>query len=122
MHNQDENKKDRSCYQGVFCKKGVSKNFAKFKRKHLSQSLPTLFKARLWHRCFSVNFTKIFKNTFFIEQLRWPGGCFWKDSISNYKIITLHINLSQALGIFVMASTCISYEYILPSKIVYRET
>ena len=50
----------------VFCKKGVLKNFAKFTGKYLCHSLVfnkvaglrpvTLFKKRLWHRCFPVNF------------------------------------------------------------------
>ena len=35
----------------VFCKKGVLRNFVKFKRKHLYQSL-----LWLWHMCFLVNF------------------------------------------------------------------
>ena len=49
-------------------KKGVLKNFAKFTGKHLCSSLflnkvaglrpVTLFKKRLWHRCFPVNFAK----------------------------------------------------------------
>ena len=59
-------------------KKGVFRNFAKFTGKHLYQSLffnkvaglspATLFKKRLWHRCFSMNF-EISKNIFFIEHL-----------------------------------------------------
>ena len=50
--------------------KGVIKNFAKFTEKHLCQSF--FFKkvaAALRHRCFSVNFAKNFKITFFAEQL-----------------------------------------------------
>ena len=31
----------------------------------------TLFKNRLWHRCFSVNFAKFLKTAFFKEHLRW---------------------------------------------------
>ena len=48
----------------VFCKKGVLRNFAKFKGKHLCQRLffnkvaglrpATLLKKRLWHRYFHV--------------------------------------------------------------------
>ena len=60
-------------------RKGVLKNFAKFTRKHLYQSLffnevtglksATLLKKRLWHKCFAVNFAKFprtpfLKNTF----------------------------------------------------------
>ena len=52
----------------VFRKKSALKNFAKFTRKLLWQSVffnkvaglrtATLFKQRVWHNCFSVNFAK----------------------------------------------------------------
>ena len=55
--------------------------FAKFKGKHLCQSLffnkvaglrpTTLFKNRLWHRCFPVNFGKFLRTPIFIEHLWW---------------------------------------------------
>ena len=58
-------------------KKGVPQNFAKFTGKHLCQSLffnwvagIKLMAQRLWHRCFPMNFFKVFKNTFFTEHLR----------------------------------------------------
>ena len=31
----------------------------------------TLFKKRLWHRCFPVNFAKVLGAQFFTEKLRW---------------------------------------------------
>ena len=58
-----------------------SQNFAKFTGKHLRQSLflnkaaglrpATLFKERLRHRCFPVNFAKVLRTLIFIEHLRW---------------------------------------------------
>ena len=55
-------------------KKGVLRNFTKFTGKYMCQSLffnkvaglgpVTLFKKRLWHRCFSVNFAKFLRITF----------------------------------------------------------
>ena len=55
-------------------KKGVLTNFTKFTGKYMCQSLffnkvaglgpVTLFKKRLWHRCFSVNFAKFLRTTF----------------------------------------------------------
>ena len=59
----------------MFCEKGVLRNFTKFTRKHLCQSLffnkvagprpATLLKKRLWHRClFSCEFCEISKNNF----------------------------------------------------------
>ena len=58
----------------MFCKKGVLRNFAKFIRKHLFQSLffnkiagmrpATLLKKRLLGQVLSCEFCKISKNTF----------------------------------------------------------
>ena len=68
----------------LFCKKGVLKNFTKFRGKHLCQSLffnkvadlspTTLLKTRLWHRFFPVNFSKFLRAPFF--SLNTSGGCF----------------------------------------------
>ena len=66
----------------MFCKKGVFRNFAKFTRKHLCQSLffnkvaaslkkTTLLKKETWHWYVPVNFVKLLRITFFIEHLRW---------------------------------------------------
>ena len=64
----------------MFCKICVLKNFVKFTGKQLCQSLlfnkvaglrlVTLLKKRLW-QMFSCEFREIFRNTFFIEHLRW---------------------------------------------------
>ena len=50
---------------------GVIRNFAKFKAKHLFQSLffkrlwpATLLKKSLWHRCFPANFAKFLRTLF----------------------------------------------------------
>ena len=65
----------------VFFKKGVLTNFAKFTGKHLCHSFffhkvanlrpATLLKMRLWHRCFTVNFAKFLRTSFFTEHLQW---------------------------------------------------
>ena len=66
----------RSSRPDVFCKTGIFKNFAKFKRKHLCQSLffnkaaglrpAILLKKRLCYiQMFSCEFCEIFKNTYF---------------------------------------------------------
>ena len=70
-----------TCRQEVFCKKGFLRNFVTFTGKHLCQSLffnkdadvkpETLFKKRLWQRCFSVNFAKFLKTPFLTEHLWW---------------------------------------------------
>ena len=64
----------------MFCKICVLKNFVKFTGKQLCQSLlfnkvaglrpVTLLKKRLW-QMFSCEFREVFRNTFFIEHLRW---------------------------------------------------
>ena len=64
----------RSSHQRCSMWKGVLRNFAKFTRKHQCQSLflkkvaglrpATLFKKRLRHKCFSVNFLKFLRTPF----------------------------------------------------------
>ena len=70
----------RSSPPEVFCKKGVLRYMAKFTGKRLCQSLffsglkpATLLKKRLWHRYFSVNFTKYLRTPFLQNT---SGGCF----------------------------------------------
>ena len=61
----------RSSHRRYSVRKGVLRNFAKFTKKHLCQSLFFnnvsgwgLFKKRLWHRCFAVNFAKYLRTPF----------------------------------------------------------
>ena len=58
----------RSSHQRSIVKKGVLRNFVKFTRKRLCQSL--------WHRCFPVNFAK-FLRTPFLQNT--SVGCFWNS-------------------------------------------
>ena len=61
---------DRRCS----VRKGVLRNFAKFRGKHLCQSLvfnkvaglrpATLLKKKLWYRCFPLNFAKFLRTPF----------------------------------------------------------
>ena len=76
--NYRENVKNRSRRSEVFCKKGVLRNFTKSTGKQLCQSLliklqgaSTLFKKRLWHRCFPVIFTKFLRTPFLTEHTWW---------------------------------------------------
>ena len=67
-------KKYKSSHQTCSMKKGVLRNFAKFKGKYLCQSLffdkvaglshAALLKKRPWHRCFPVNFAKFLRTSF----------------------------------------------------------
>ena len=73
----------RSSRPQVFCKKGVLKNFAKFKGKHVCQSLffnkvaglrpkaCNFITKRLWRRCLPRNFVKFLWTPFLIKHLRW---------------------------------------------------
>ena len=71
----------RSICPGLFCKKSVLRNFAKFTGKHLCLNLflnkvvglkpATLLKKRLWRKCFPVNFTKFLRKLLSTEQLWW---------------------------------------------------
>ena len=69
-----------SCME-LFCKKGVLRNFTKFKGKHLYRSLSfnkvagprpaTLLKKETLVQVFSCEFCELCKNTFLIEHLCW---------------------------------------------------
>ena len=79
-----DTKRIRSSRPEVFYQKGLLRNFTKFTGKHQCQSLffnkvegvksATLLKKILWHRCFSVNFTKLLRTLFFLQNT--SGGCF----------------------------------------------
>ena len=64
---------------GVFCQNGVLSNFTKFTGKHLSCSLffnkvavlRPATKKETPKQVFCCEFCQFFKNTFFIEHLRW---------------------------------------------------
>ena len=78
--------KGRSSHQRCSVKIGVLRNLTKFTGQHLCQSLffikvsglgpATLFKKRLWNRCFPVNFVKFLRTPFYIERLWWL--LFWR--------------------------------------------
>ena len=83
--------KYRSSHRRFSIRKGVLRNFAKFRGKYLCQSLlfnkfaglrpGILFKKGLWHRWFPVSFAK-FLNTIFTEYLRATASAsnlFWMN-------------------------------------------
>ena len=88
----------RSSRQGVFCAKGVLKNFGKFTGKHLCQSLffnkvadlrlAALLKRRLWHRCFPVDFANFLRTSISTEHLQ----CLLLKFISNHTKEMLYMN------------------------------
>ena len=73
--------KNRKTSPLVFCKKVVLKNFLKFTRKNLYQSLffnkvaglrpANLLKKRLWNRVFPVNSGEFPRTPFFTVHLWW---------------------------------------------------
>ena len=75
----------RSSHQNCSERRGVLSNFAKFTGKYLCQSLFfnkvkgfSLWKVRLWRRCFHVNFVKFLRTPFL--QNRTPLGEFYSAS------------------------------------------
>ena len=52
-------------------------------------------KKRLWHRCFSVNFCDIFKNTYFTEHLRWL--LLYLKRLPNWKLPVSYIRTIHGL-------------------------
>ena len=69
----------RSSRPGVFCKRGILKNFAKFTGKRLCQRLKK--KKSHWHRCFPLIFAKFLRTQFFQNT---SGGCFWSVNSHNH--------------------------------------
>ena len=59
----------RSSRPGVFCKRGILKNFAKFTGKRLCQRLKK--KKESLAQVFSFDFCEISENTIFSEHLWW---------------------------------------------------
>ena len=105
MHKSDH----RRCSK----EKGVLKNFAKFKGKHLCQSLffskvvdlkpAILLKKRLWHRCFPLNFAKFLRTPTLkniCERLLLVAGWWTTSKLSRRHSLLLtclvYINISAA--------------------------
>ena len=93
----------------MFCK-NVLKNFAKFKVKHLCQSLffnkvaglrsATLLKKTLWHRCFPAHFVK-FTRTPFLQKT--SGGCFW----SRRSMLESYFKIQRLIMVFGHECACV---------------
>ena len=67
---------DRSSRPEMFYRKYFLRNFAKFRGKHLYESLffnkvATLLKRGPWHRSFPVTFARFLRTPFLTEHLRW---------------------------------------------------
>ena len=61
------NTRNKNSRQGVFCKKGVLRDFAKFAEKKTCTRVSFLI--RPWHRCFPVNFPKFLRIPFLTEKV-----------------------------------------------------
>ena len=81
----------------VFCKKV----FLKF---HTA----TLFKKRLWHRCFPVNFVKFLRNRFLKNT---SGGCFCIGNRNNWKV-TQKLNIKKKAQLALWKGAANLFEYL----------
>ena len=100
----------RGSHQRCSVKKGVLRNFAKFKGKHLSQSFffnkvarfrpATLLIKRLWDRCFPMNFAK-FPRTSFLQNTSGRLLLFVEDNwlISSVSFFPVAAATNPFLGI-----------------------
>ena len=105
----------RNSHQRRFVNKSVPKNFTKFTGKQLFRSLffnnvagfrpVTLLKEKLQHRCFPVNFVKLFKNPFSIEHLRATASVH-----STHSSLVESFSLEQLLMILFFANFKIECE------------
>ena len=92
----NKNADNRSSHQRCSIKKGVLRNFAKFLRKRLCQSLffnkvaglraAILLKKRLWHTCFPMNFAK-FQTAPFLQNTSWRLLLMQSNFLSLYSLI-----------------------------------
>ena len=101
-------------HQRCSIKKGGLRNFTKFTGKHLCQSLvgivldmklsfidqpATLFKKRLWHRYFLVNFQKFLRTPF----LQNTSGRLLLSSAYSFFIVFLFLLFFSLLSLFLLA-------------------
>ena len=106
----------------MFCKKGVLRNFAKFTRKHLCESLFLInkvaclslqfyLKKRLWHRCFPVNCANFLRTPFLTEHLWWVFLHFEKYCPLHYIAQRYHQPYFRFITYFLrtLISRCTSY-------------
>ena len=82
----------RSSHRICSKRKGVLRNFANLTRKHLCQSLFfdkvagfSLWKERLWHRCFHVNFVKFLRTLYLQNTSGKLLLSLWEDKTFHYK-------------------------------------
>ena len=74
-----------------------SEKFCKSHRKHMYRNFcfnkaagfraATLLRKRFRHRCFPLNFCKIFKKTYFLEQPRATASAFWRSNNWSFVMI-----------------------------------
>ena len=86
----------------MFCKKAVLRDFPKFTRKHLCQSLfirsATLFKKRPCSLVFPVNFAKFGRTPFLTEHLQWL--LLVLQNRCSYKFPNIHQKISVLKSLF----------------------
>ena len=71
-----QNSQENNCARVSFLVKLQAKHTQTIRRQFADELFKcfwpgTLLKKKLWHRCFSVNFVKFLRTSFFIEHLWW---------------------------------------------------
>ena len=76
----------RNSHRRSSVRKGVLRNFAKFTE---NARLFFLFKKRLWHKCFPMNFERISNSIFFTEPLQATASDYFHYKITPRSISQL---------------------------------
>ena len=112
----------RNNHQRCSVRKGVLRNFAKFKGKHLCQSLffnkvpglrpATLLKKRPWHRCFPLNFMKFLRIPF-SQNTSWR-------LLLNSKKLTYSLPFHSPKQVYFIENRFLEKKILVPTKSLSR--
>ena len=127
----------RSRHRRCSLRKGVLRNFTKFTRKHLCQSLflnkvaglrpAVLFQKRLWHRCFPVSFVKFLRTPFLQNSsgrlfLKLKFGKFLENSRSSFKSATGITRLSYEENHIFSSYQHYKYKLFITARINFHKS
>ena len=110
----------RSSHRRCSVRKVVHKNFSKFTGKLLCQSLvfnkvaglrlATLWKKRLWHRCFQVNVAKFLRTLSFTEHL-WATAFVFGTTLTKHLAMSIVDKRREELYMRFITCLCSMFRY-----------